>query len=207
MADVETSQRDFVQIPISKFTNAANDEGRPLCLSRGEEAQSDFLCFKKLANSVCSKLFRLQHQRHFEQDNGRNSELLVKFENCEKEFDVRSINLTVDIGSNEQFKVRFYSENGAYEVVISGEDLRSTDPKTGKKLLPAGERQNEIKHSTGIKVDQYFPGDLRSKKRRLFPAKIERKGHYGYSVKWADGVTTIYSMLSLALAGGGRLDT
>ena len=45
--------------------------------------------------------------------------------------------------------------------------------------------------------------DFTSKKKGLFPCKIEKKGRYGYSVEWADGVTIIYSMFSLAKAAGG----
>merc|ERR1719203_2436957 len=36
--------------------------------------------------------------------------------------------------------------------------------------------------------------------RRLFPVTLEKRGHYGYAVEWADGATVIYSMSSIAKA-------
>lgn len=47
--------------------------------------------------------------------------------------------------------------------------------------------------------------DNSEEKDNLFPAKISKKGKYGYEVEWADGATTIiYSLLTIAKAVGGK---
>ncbi len=38
----------------------------------------------------------------------------------------------------------------------------------------------------------------------LFPARVTRKGGYGYEVEWADGAKVIYSLLVIAKAVGGK---
>jgi hypothetical protein len=38
----------------------------------------------------------------------------------------------------------------------------------------------------------------------LFPARVTRKGNYGYEVEWADGAKVIYSLLAIAKAAGGK---
>ena len=38
----------------------------------------------------------------------------------------------------------------------------------------------------------------------LVPARVTRKGNYGYEVEWADGAKVIYSLLAIAKAEGGK---
>ena len=38
----------------------------------------------------------------------------------------------------------------------------------------------------------------------LIPARVTRKGNYGYEVEWADGAKVIYSLLAIAKAAGGK---
>jgi len=46
--------------------------------------------------------------------------------------------------------------------------------------------------------------DNSEEKDNLFPAKISKKGKYGYEVEWADGATIIYSLLAIAKAVEGK---
>jgi len=49
----------------------------------------------------------------------------------------------------------------------------------------------------------HFPYNS-EEKDNLFPAKISKKGKYGYEVEWADGAKIIYSLLAIAKAAGGK---
>lgn len=53
-------------------------------------------------------------------------------------------------------------------------------------------------------VVTHHKGQEMNIKPELFPARVEKKGIYGYSVEWADGATIIYSMISIAKAAGGK---
>ena len=89
------------------------------------------------------------------------------------------------------FVARFFSEQGALELSIAGPDLRSRDPKTGTIVVNAsvGTTKPMVEHHVSPP--------------RLFPAKVERKGRYGYAVEYADGATIIYSLFAIAKAAGG----
>ena len=52
--------------------------------------------------------------------------------------------------------------------------------------------------------DHHKKNDREEEDPRLFPARITKKGNYGYEVRWADGSRVIYSLLAIARAAGGR---
>ena len=74
-------------------------------------------------------------------------------------------------------------------------------------MTGSGGRQNN-KPSTPIMVHQHTAAcnekQQPDKEKVLFPAKISKKGNYGYEVKWADGTIVIYSLLAIATSAGGK---
>lgn len=41
---------------------------------------------------------------------------------------------------------------------------------------------------------------------KFIPTKLDKKGHYGYEIEFSDGATIIYSMLSVAIAAGAKVN-
>ena len=188
------------QLPISSATNDANDGGSPLCLDRPEGASEVLSVFTSLAQAVAKELLLVQYNRSLSRDTGdadltmqqqHHQEHRVTFpKNSNVFFDVASTYLAVN-KEQHGFVARFFSEQGAIELSIEGSDLRSRDPKTGTIVVVAF-----VETSNGMVEHHVSPP-------RLFPAKVERKGRYGYAVEYADGATIIYSMFAIAKAAGG----
>jgi len=199
------------QLPISSGTNTANDSGSPLCLSRPKEASLELDVFSDLAGAVSTELLVLEHGITSGADDDQDLFVSVSFDNESEPFDVASTNLSVD-NRKGTFTVRLFSDSGALQIEITGEELRRIHPKTGKELdlnddnsgihaEPAHTQGGCGSGASGM-IEHHRHQD--AKKSKLFPVKIDKKGRYGYSVEWADGATIIYSMLSICKAAGGR---
>ena len=195
-----SSNNNVFQLPISSATNDANDVGSPLCLDRPDEAKDVLSVFTSLARAVATELLLVQYNRPLSRDSGNadstqpqqhNQEHRVTFPNNSNVlFDVASTYLAIN-KEQHGFVARFFSEQGALELSIAGPDLRSRDPKTGTIVVNAsvGTTKPMVEHHVSPP--------------RLFPAKVERKGRYGYAVEYADGATIIYSLFAIAKAAGG----
>ena len=139
-------------------------------------------------------------------------------------FDVPFTQLDID-NSHKKFTVRLFCNEGGYQKIIGGDDLRSRNPKTGEVEENSSSNSGEgdgktVQHGCGggshssdrgsshpsITVHHHSSActDNSDKKDNLFPAKISKKGKYGYEVEWADGATIIYSLLAIAKAAGGK---
>jgi hypothetical protein len=179
---LENQIKNIFRLPISTVTNDANDSGIPLALSRPLEAAEELGVMERLASSVIRDLFLAQHLRINSNENTSNLHKII-FPNAKvgDEFDLASTQLSID---GAVFVARFFSEHGALQVSIPPETLRARDPKTG-----------EIMDNGNSEIVQHVP--------KLFPARLDPKGRYGYSVQWADGATIIYSLLSIARSAGG----
>jgi len=206
-----------VQLPISPLMNCANDTGVPMCLERPVSGAAELQAFEGLAKVVSQEMLLLQHvsSRMRSNRNGAisgSSNAVVTFDSgAGQEFDVASLHMSVDTSYGESFAVRLFSDTGAWQGKVDGVTLRSIDPKTGERM--ADEMDEGPKPKAGcsnssakggidsIVIHRHTNGE---KKPRFFPAKVEKKGIYGYAVEWADGATIIYSMLTIAKAAGGR---
>lgn len=211
LESVGIDSSSIVQLPISPLTNGANDTGEPLCLERPADGQTELDAFEDLAKMVSREMFLLQHGKSRKGQtskgaDGDSSDAVVTFEGgAGQQFDVASLYMTVD-NDDESFAVRLFSDAGAWQGKVEGATLRSIDPKTGEKISDGDENKDmEPKASCSSSGDgivvQHHRHD--KKKPRLFPARVEKKGIYGYGVEWADGATIIYSMLSIAKTAGG----
>ena len=94
-------------------------------------------------------------------------------------FPLDSMTCTVESSS---FVVRLYSDTGAIKIQVPAYQVRARDPKTGV-ILPGESLDNNGQRS---------PGTL--------PNSIAKKGHYGFTVEWADRATLIYSLQAIAKA-------
>ena len=207
----------IVQLPISPLTNGANDSGEPLCLERPSDGEAELQAFEGLAKVVSQEMLLLQHglSRMKNTDNSANSgssDAVVTFDSgAGQKFDVASLHMSVDSSDAKSFAVRLFSDAGAWQGKVDGMTLRSIDPKTGERMSGAIDEEPKPKAGCsssnpngGIDSIVIHRHTNDEKKPRLFPAKVEKKGIYGYSVEWADGATIIYSMLSIAKAAGGK---
>ena len=173
--------------------------------------------FEGLAKVVSQDLLLLQHGISRRKSdaivaNSGSSGAVVTFDSgAGQKFDVASLYMSNDGSDGESFAVRIFSDAGAWQGKVDGMTLRSIDPKTGERLADAVDEEPKPKAGCGNSsgkggidgvVIHLHKSD--EKKPRLFPAKVEKKGIYGYSVEWADGATIIYSMLSIAKAVGGK---
>lgn len=201
----------IIQLPISSITNGSNDSGTPLCLERPCEGQVELVQFERLARNVSEELLLLQHGKSKRRDTGAEgglSDAVVTFDNGgDQQFDVASLFMAVD-SEGEAFSVRLFSGEGAWQGSIRGDDLRSVDPKTGEKMATESAGYEVVGKGCGSSVVDdvvtHHKGQEMNIKPELFPARVEKKGIYGYSVEWADGATIIYSMISIAKAAGGK---
>jgi len=147
----------------------------------------------------------------------------------ESEFDVPFTQLSVGDDPN-QFSVRLFSGEGGYQKVITGKDLRIRDPRSGEEdplLLKefgkgigggcggGGGSTNNAGQTDPLSMVQHHTAksqhDCSSKQPTgeegdpsLRPARVTKKGNYGYEVEWADGAKIIYSLLAIAKAAGGK---
>lgn len=199
-ADSRLSDSNIFQFPISIKTNEANDNGQPLCLTRPQDASIELDLFHQLSTTVVKELLLLEHGRS--SDVSDESSVRIGGE----VFDVASLQLTVD-NNSKSFVVRMFSDSGATQVQIPGNKLRTWHPKLGEAMEVDGNESADdsmITHTSGKGCGSHSHDHDHGKEMpRLFPCKIEKKGRYGYSVEWADRGTIIYSMYSLARAGGG----
>jgi Mrp family chromosome partitioning ATPase len=184
----DSSTTSIFQLPISTATNDANDAGSPLCLDRPAAATEELAVFTDLAHAISKELLLVQHNRTTTTGHDVDTPHRVSFQgNTKVLFDVASTYLAV-ANDNQGFVARFFSENGATEIAIAGTTLRERDPKTGNVGGNSGDGM--VQHHV-------------AKPPLLFPAKVERKGRYGYAVEYADGQIIIYSMIAIAKAAGG----
>jgi Mrp family chromosome partitioning ATPase len=179
---LQDEMKNTFQLPISTITNDANDSGSPLSLARPSEAVEELAVLERIATELSREMLLTQHGKSdVRADNSQPHKVVFSNSSADDEFDVASTHLTV---TEEGFLARFFSDKGAMQIPIPAENLRVRHPKTGEIL--------EEEEASGMV----------QKSRRLLPAKLDPKGRYGYSVEWADGATIIYSMLSIAKAGG-----
>lgn len=217
----------FFHLPISSTVNESNDTGTPLCRDRPSSAEDELDTFAKLANAISSDLLRLQHNisplamKGSSSDNDRRNILTVVLDEAgETEFDVPFTQLTVD-NDHRNFTVRLFSNEGGYQKIISGAELRFLDPKTGEEdtsidresIIKGTARQggcggfSSLQKSSTPMVHQHHAGcdhDHTDETDNLFPVTLTKKGNYGYEVEWADGSKIIYSLLAIAKSAGGK---
>jgi len=205
-------------LPISSALNKSNDGGTPLCCDRPNTARDEIETFTNLAKAVSADLLLLQHGLPPQSMKGQvsvggSNVLTVTIDEAgDSEFDVPFTQLAVD-NSHKNFTVRLFSNEGGFQKVISAVDLRSRDPKTGEKdnSEDAESFGGAISRgcggsSTTQMIEHHVAGDnsKAKKKDNMFPAKVTKKGNYGYEVEWADGAVIIYSLMSIAKAVGGK---
>jgi Mrp family chromosome partitioning ATPase/uncharacterized membrane protein YfcA len=185
------SPEKVIEMPLSIFTCDSNDSGNPLVLSRPEGASRELDAYHTLAQDVSGELL---HTFYGTSETVEN----VKFRDSSEEFAVASVDLSLDKMSKE-FIVRLYNPSGALQRRVLAAQLRARDPRTGDViedspfLHEGGEKPPAIKiHKT---TDRVSPS--------IDPNGVERKGRYGFAVKWGDGATIIYSKKSIARAAGG----
>lgn len=145
-----------------------------------------------------------------------DEEAVVSFagEDGNERFDLASLSLA-EAPDGKAFVVRLFSEHGAAERGIEAEALWFAEPVTGRPLSeaeapPAGggcgggggvsSHDDIVDDGSGmVKLHRHVRGP------RYLPAKVERRGRYGYSVEFADGAAIIYSRTALARAAGGTI--
>lgn len=216
-------------LPISESVSGSNESGIPFCCDEPKsKSEEERTTFSKLAEAVSADLLLLQHNMlpvsmQGQRGNTSNSMVVKIDEAADSEFDVPFTQLDID-NNHKRFTVRLFCNEGGYQKIITGKDLRSRNPKTG-------ELDNELSSSSsgeGNKVRQQGCGggknsrggssdasimvhhhsshcdDVPDEEDTLFPARISKKGKYGYEVEWADGAAIIYSLLAIARAAGGK---
>jgi len=193
-----------VQLPISMAANAANDNGEPLCLRRPDDAGEELRAFEALAKFVSREILKI----HFGWNVSEEGQVLVNFDSTPKdEYDIDTIQLSLDKSGDGSFLVRLYGETGAVQKRVSAADLRSRDPKSGDVIEDSPFR-NQIDTAAAPSDPIITVHKARSQKKKspsLQPTGVERKGLYGFAVRWGDGATIIYSKKCIAVAAGGRI--
>eukprot|EP00986_Skeletonema_menzelii_P006841 scaffold2597_cov142-Skeletonema_menzelii.AAC.11 len=217
-------------LPISETVSGSNESGKPFCCDKGNSnAKEEWAVFSKLADAVSTDLLLLQHNMmpasmQGQQGNSSTAMVVTIDEVEDSTFDVPFTQLDID-NSHKRFTVRLFCNEGGYQKIISGADLRSRNPKTGEveddSSSHFGEREGKTAQQGcgggGHRVDRGSSqpsimvhrhssdcADNSNEKDNLFPAKLSKKGKYGYEVEWADGATIIYSLLAIAKAAGGK---
>ena len=210
-------------LPISETVSGSNESGKPFCCDEpNSNAEEERAVFSKLADAVSTDLLLLQHNMMPASMQGQqgssSTAMVVTIDEVEDSaFDVPFTQLDID-NSHKRFTVRLFCNEGGYQKVISGADLRSRNPKTGEIEDDSSshfEREGMTAQQgcggggssqPSIMVHHHSSdcADNSSAKDSLFPAKLSKKGKYGYEVEWADGATIIYSLLAIAKAAGGK---
>ena len=200
-------------IPISTSLNEANDSGSPLCSDNPHSSVEEELgTFSKLADALSTDLLLLQHgstplslRRGNESENGKTVLTVMIDEAGDLVFDVPFTQLSID-NEHKQFTVRLFSNDGGYQKNISGRDLRIREPRTGDAEEHNIHEAATIRSGCGGQsmVQHHSASNDSSSADTLFPARITKKGNYGYEVEWADGATIIYSLLAIARSAGGK---
>ena len=188
---------NLCRLPISTLANEANDFGSPLCLTRPVEGELELNAFESLAKMVSKELFLLAYGQSPEKQL-----TYVSFEGKRGErFDLAKTELaTVANEKLISFVVRMFSDASALQVRVDPSELRRRDPKTGDTIGPAGEDQGARKSTGGMVT--FHPASVESIPDALSPQSVEKKGKYGYAVRWKDGATIIYSNLAIAKSAG-----
>ncbi|GAX24389.1 hypothetical protein FisN_4Lh521 [Fistulifera solaris] len=178
-----------IRVPISQTTNSSIDNSVPFCLSRGQESKLELEAFGQLADTVTEFLLKFQY--------GQRDEIVgkVHFGSAKESFDLSTA--TMELGRDERFVVRFYSESGATQKQISPPDLRARDPKNGNVLRTISPEPT----NTDVKIHQSNAKVSPSNQ----PKRVLKQGIYGFRVEWADGATIIYSTAAIATASGGTV--
>ena len=200
---------NIFQLPISEFTNSSNDDGSPLCLTRPNDAQTELSVFSNLAKALSTELLLLQHQQQNNNEHAPNNKMRVTLKNedtnQQKTYDISSMQLSLNKNneSNKDLILRLFSEDGATQVFISGEQIRLRDPKTGDDLIePSTTTTSSCGGSNqSVKIHRH----QHNRENKYIPIKVEKKGRYGYEVEFADGATIIYSALSIAIIAGAEV--
>lgn len=193
-----------MHLPISISTSDANDCGIPLTVQRPETAVLELSAFRKLAAIVSKELLLLQYGP------STDDEELAVFEASPFEFSIATVSLTLDkIKGREMLVVRLIAESTAIQLSVSPEQLRSRNPKNGD-LLPdspyADMGLEEVDRSNEDVAMVTLTKTTRKRSPSIIPIKVERRGRYGFAIEWGDGATIIYSMRSIAIAAGGKLN-
>lgn len=135
--------------------------------------------------------------------NVQNDFVTLSDENHTNRYDLTSLHLSLEKGGT-LLTVRLFSESGATQLSLSGEDLRTRDPKTGTKLHDEGNVTN-VKKGACNSSDKIILDQYQHIESKFIPIKIDKKGHYGYEIEFQDGATIIYSLLSVAIAAGAEV--
>ncbi len=198
---------NIFQLPISEFTNSSNDDGSPLCLTRPNDAQAELLVFSNLAKALSTELLFLQQQQNNEHVPNNKMRVTLKNEDTNQQqiYEVSSMQLSLNKNneSDKDLILRLFSEHGATQVFISGEQIRLRDPKTGNDLIePSTTTTSSCGGSNqSVKIHRH----QHNREQKFIPIKVEKKGRYGYEVEFADGATIIYSTLSIAIIAGAEV--
>ena len=189
----------IVQLPISVATNTANDNGNPLCVTRPDEATEELSAFRRLAENVSGEILKMQFGGHV-------GEVFVTFGSASDEFDLAMLQLSLDKSSDQAFVVRLFGEFGAIQKRISSAELRARDPKSGDVIeaSPFADQLNSFASSADDPVVTVHKASGKVSPS-LLPVGVEKKGLYGFAVRWSDGATIIYSKKSIAVAAGGTI--
>jgi hypothetical protein len=125
-------------------------------------------------------------------------------------FDVPLTQLDID-NSRKRFTVRLFCNEGGYQKIIGGDDLRSRNPEVeDNSSSDSGEGDRKtVQQSTwlwrsehsgdrGSRQQSITPhhqssafADNSEQKDNIFPAKISKQGKYGYEVEfksWSNGL-------------------
>ena len=206
--DVGLKSSNIFQLPISEYTNSSNDDGSPLCLTRPNDAQAELSVFSNLAKALSTELLLLQQQQNNANIPSNSMRVTLNNEdmNQQQTYDVSSMQLSLNKSneSNKDLILRLFSEHGATQVFISGEQIRLRDPKTGDDLIePSTTTTSSCGESNqSVKIHRH----QHNKEPKFVPIKVEKKGRYGYEVEFADGATIIYSTLSIAITAGAKVE-
>lgn len=197
------------QIPISAKINDCNDNGTPISLKRQEDAYDEVKIFQSIGHTVAAELFLLQ-----EHGNERPIISMVSFQDMPNVmFDLRSMQLNVD-NTEHKITLRFYSDNGAYLVELSGAVLYSETEKISSLESPCEKGQRD--QSEDLNKGQRDQSEDLNKLRRdqsedlnkvsddeIFPCRAYPKGD-GYMIHWANGLHGSYSNQVIAKVAGAK---
>lgn len=178
-----------IEMPMSLSTSDANDGGKPLCLERPAEASKELAAFEQLAREVSGELLKIFY-------GATESSESVRFRDSPEEFAVASVDLSLDSATKE-FVVRLYSPSGALQKRFLAAQLRARDPRTGDVI-----EDSPFLHEGGEKPAIHVHKSNARVSPSIDPNSVERKGRYGFAVRWGDGATIIYSKKSVALCCG-----
>ena len=179
------------EMPLSLYTSDANDDGIPISLKRPSGAVKELAAYESIARQVSGELLKTFYGT-------TESSASVKFQDSAEEFSVATVDLSLD-NMTKEFIVRLYSPSGALQKRVVASQLRARDPRTGDVidnspfLDQSGEKPAIHIHKSNERVSP-----------SIDPNGVERKGRYGFAVRWGDGATIIYSKTSVARAAGGN---